>query len=173
MKKVAYIVFGVIIGIGVTISGDALADTAKSLIGKTIKSEMVVYVDGVKLNEAAPVIEGKTQLPVRKMAEIAGMELELKGNQVYLTTKKIEECAITGAVTPLTPAEWMALKNELDFAKEYVKFIQEEITKIGSTSVNTAEEAQQVSVQIQFYGNLLSEYNAKIIELQMKLGVTQ
>lgn len=84
MKKMSYLAIGIALGIGLSASGEALAALATSLIGKTVQSEMTVYVDNKPLTEKAPTLNGRAYLPVRKMAEVAGLELSVKKDRIDL-----------------------------------------------------------------------------------------
>ncbi|MCQ4363133.1 hypothetical protein KQR54_18715 [Mycobacterium gordonae] len=88
VKKVSYILLGVIIGILLTASVGAYA-ASTGLIGKKIAAEMPVYVDGDKIPDVAIVVDGKSYLPVRKTADIAGLGLDLKNKSIYLTGNEV------------------------------------------------------------------------------------
>jgi hypothetical protein len=105
MKKMSYLAIGIALGIGLSASGEALAALAVSLIGKTVQSEMTVYVDNKPLSEKAPTLNGRAYLPVRKMAEVAGLELSVKKDRIDLKKPpEVKQPTPTPLPTPtLTP----------------------------------------------------------------------
>ncbi|MBC8078868.1 MAG: hypothetical protein H7X86_00870 [Gorillibacterium sp.] len=120
MKKASYLAMGIALGIGLSASGEALAAVTNSLIGKTVKSEFSVYVDNRKLPDKAPVVEGRSYLPVRKLAQITGMELTIRNDAIYLKTPVKEEINVNTEQTdkiptdrPLTPEEILKYQQEL------------------------------------------------------------
>ena len=92
MKK---IIIAFIAGALVMVSGQALADTV-SQIGKKVDSEASVYVNGEKVSDAI-IIQGKSYVPGRDVAEALGGTVEWKGSENaimisnFTTDEEIEE----------------------------------------------------------------------------------
>lgn len=68
MSKNFRFVAGIVVGIILSISTTAFADTI-SLIGKKIDGEFAVTLEGKQLSSKAGVIEGTSYLPVRAVSE--------------------------------------------------------------------------------------------------------
>lgn len=90
MKKWTYLVSGVIIGAVVTTAGSAFADQVKSLIGKKVTGEYVVVVNGKTLSDKGAVIDGRTNVPVRGVAEALGAEIKLEDKKVIVNTEETQ-----------------------------------------------------------------------------------
>lgn len=86
MKKYAYVLGGVLIGIVISFSSTAFADQIKTLVGKKVVSEYTVYVNGFALKDKAPVIDGTTNVPLRSLSESLGADIKVEGKTVYITT---------------------------------------------------------------------------------------
>jgi len=95
VKPMKKIIIAFIAGALVMVSGQALADTV-SQIGKKVDSEASVYVNGEKVSDAI-IIQGKSYVPGRDVAEALGGTVEWKGSENaimisnFTTDEEIEE----------------------------------------------------------------------------------
>jgi RNA polymerase-binding transcription factor DksA len=85
-----YIFGGFLLGVVVAISGTTAYAAVQSMVGKKVTGEMVVIVDGQTLADKGAVIEGKTNAPVRALAESLGVDLSVEGKNIYISTSKQE-----------------------------------------------------------------------------------
>ena len=85
MKRLAYIALGIFIGVSLTISAGAYA-ASSGLIGKKVTSEVDVNVNGSKIADRGAVVDGRTYLPVRTIANILGASTSYESGEVLLTT---------------------------------------------------------------------------------------
>lgn len=90
MKKWTYLISGVIIGAVVTTAGSAFADQVKSLIGKKVTGEYVVVVNGKTLTDKGAVIDGRTNVPVRGVADAIGADIKVKDKKIIVTTEETQ-----------------------------------------------------------------------------------
>ena len=116
MKKY---VIGIIIGVTLAISSQAVAGTTSNM-GKKVQAEYIVTVDGGSLDVKAVNIGGVTMSPNRALADAVGYNIALE-NGVVVFTKKKE--AVVGVDSE-------AVTNELDKINARLKTLQAEISKI-------------------------------------------
>lgn len=95
LSKVSHLLLGVVIGVGLTASAGAYAASATK-IGKKVAGEIAVFLNGKEAPTKAIVVDGTSYLPVRWTAEAAGLGLEVKGKDVYLTKKEIPNTSSNG-----------------------------------------------------------------------------
>lgn len=100
MKKIAYLVGGVLIGFVLSTTTGAFAETVKSMIGKKVTGEYSVIVDGKALNDKGAIIDGKANIPVRGISEALGAEIKVSGKTITVTT--IESSTEGNAVSETT-----------------------------------------------------------------------
>ncbi|MMZ63384.1 hypothetical protein D1872_256340 [compost metagenome] len=86
MKKWSYIIIAFLLGVVVSSSSGVVSAQVKSLIGKKVTGEMTVFVNDQKLLEKGAVIDGKTNAPVRALADSLGVELKVEGNTIYISS---------------------------------------------------------------------------------------
>lgn len=100
MKKWAYMASGILIGVVVATSGSAVAAQVKSLVGQKVSGEFTVVVNNKKLSDKGPVINGRTNAPVRAITEALGADLKVEGKTLYITTDSItDESSANGNVS--------------------------------------------------------------------------
>lgn len=86
MKKWVYIISSFILGIVVATSGSAFAAQIKSLVGQKVTAELNVVLNGKTLTDKGAVINNKTEVPVRAIADALGGTVNLNGSTVTITT---------------------------------------------------------------------------------------
>ncbi|MEK4141812.1 2,' 3'-cyclic nucleotide 2'-phosphodiesterase [Paenibacillus sp. FSL M7-0547] len=87
MKKLTYMLSGIVIGAVLMASSSAFADQIKSLTGKTVAGEYTVRVDGKTLNEKALIVDNKAHVPLRAVSDSLGAKIEVEGKNIEITTK--------------------------------------------------------------------------------------
>lgn len=87
MKKIAYIVGGILIGFVFSTAGGVFADTVKSMVGKKVTGEYSIIVNGKSLSDKGAVIEGKANIPVRGISEALGANVKVEGKIITITTE--------------------------------------------------------------------------------------
>lgn len=84
MKKVGYIIIGLIMGVSLSIAGSVYgADII--LLGKTIQGQTPVYLDGEKLDDAI-IVDGKSYGPIRKIGEASGNTVSFEEGEIHLNS---------------------------------------------------------------------------------------
>lgn len=75
MKK---FLLGLLVGIAITVSSSAFADTTSTKVEAYLKNDLPIYLDGkkVNLNNAPIIYEGNTYLPLRETATIMGKDVQ-------------------------------------------------------------------------------------------------
>lgn len=86
MKKWAYLLSGVIIGVVVTASSSAAVAQVKSLIGQKVTGEYTVNVNGKTLEDKGVVVNGRTNAPVRAISDAIGAQLTIEGKTINIVT---------------------------------------------------------------------------------------
>lgn len=134
MKK---IVAAFLCGVILTFSGQVFADSI-SRIGKKVGSEATVLLDKEKLSDAI-VIEGKSYLPVRDIAEAFGADVE------YIPASKTEKAVIelTSAV-PSTDGSTIPATHQIVILKQKMEPLVAELAQLESANIIHEEELQQV-----------------------------
>ncbi|MEI2285029.1 hypothetical protein [Paenibacillus polysaccharolyticus] len=84
IKNLSLVTSGLVLGIGISFSGDISAATSKLLGGKVGKV-MTVTLDNKNIGEA-PVIGGTSYVPVRTAANSLGLEVTVEGNEIKLSS---------------------------------------------------------------------------------------
>ncbi|MDR0270998.1 copper amine oxidase [Paenibacillus sp.] len=86
MKKSIYILSGIVIGAVIATSSSAFAAQIKSMIGQKVTGEYTVIVNGKELVNKGAVIAGKTNAPVRDLANALGADLKMDGKTINITS---------------------------------------------------------------------------------------
>ncbi|WP_138756539.1 hypothetical protein [Paenibacillus sinopodophylli] len=114
MKKVYYVITGIVVGVVLSVGTSAYATEISALVGKKIQSEWTVTLDGTQIDNAI-IVDGKSYAPVRSISEAVGLEVGFQGKNVILNTKKAG-----GDV--LTKTE--SLEMSIEATKSDIKFYQ-------------------------------------------------
>lgn len=88
LKNISLVLSGVALGVAISFSGDISAATSK-LIGGKVGKVMTVSLDDKSIGEA-PVIGGTSYIPVRAAANELGLEVNVSGNEIKLTSPEEE-----------------------------------------------------------------------------------
>ncbi len=155
MKK---FVVGIIVGVALTVSVTAAADSV-SLLGKKITSETEVYLDG-KLFDTAPVVDGTSLAPLRKAYETAGYKVTYKERKVYLESPEKGVESVTGTIPAPTPVQ-VETPDVVD-----PKFIE---MQIGKTAVEIQTQRIISNPENGFSKEEQEDAKKKIPELETKL----
>lgn len=173
MKK---FISGVIVGALIFGAIPGVYAASKSFVGKKIATELTVYFNGKKLDDAAIVAEGKSYLPVRKMAELSGLTLELKGSEIYLKSKgavKTESNATTPTPT-LSPALKKDYEERLEQTKKGIAELEKtlaEMLEVDRTGWPDDVVSSTMSI-VEGTKNELARLYANKAEYEAKLGIT-
>jgi hypothetical protein len=98
MKKWTYLLSGIVIGVIVATSGSAVAGQVKSLIGQKVTGEYTVIVNGKTLQDKGAVIAGRTNVPVRAIADAIGANLKVEGKTINIITDSVSVVGPTPAI---------------------------------------------------------------------------
>lgn len=109
MKKAKYVIFGILIGLLMSVSFTVAADTV-SLIGKKIGGESEVLLNGEYLDTAI-IVNGKSYAPVRAIGEAAGYDVDFINKKVILETPK-EEAAVEVDMKAAIESKMNSVKNQ-------------------------------------------------------------
>lgn len=97
MKKWASLAVAFIIGVVVASSSGTVLAKVQSLVGQKVTGELKVIVNGKELADKGAVVNGRTNAPVRAIAEAIGGEVELSGDTVNITTKATPSTQTNGS----------------------------------------------------------------------------
>lgn len=138
MKKAAYMVGGILIGIVLASSTGAFADSVKSLIGKKVTGEYTVVVNGEKIADKGAVIDGRANVPVRGISEALGADIKVSGKTITVTTS---EPAGTDDAVPEQPKTATAGNKYAGSTKES---LQELKASIETNRIKPVEEGIEI-----------------------------
>lgn len=172
MKK---FISGVIVGALIFGALPGAFAASKSFVGKTIKSELSVYFNGKKLEDSAIVTEGKSYLPVRKVAELSGLTLELKGSDIYLKSKGAIKMENAPTPTPtLSPALKQDYEERLRQAKKSISDLEASLAQLQTIDASKWPEDQVADLRktIDVTKSDLTRLYANKAEYEAKLGIT-
>lgn len=88
MKKAAYIAGSFLLGVMVAASAGTVSAKVKSLIGQKVTGEVSVVVNGNPLEDKGAVIDGKTTVPIRSLADALGADFKYKGGTIYIESEQ-------------------------------------------------------------------------------------
>ncbi|RUS41842.1 hypothetical protein [Cohnella sp. AR92] len=152
MKRVPYILLGMLVGIALTISAGAYAANS-GLIGKKITAEVPIVLDGKKISEKGSVAGGTTLLPVRSLAGLFGADVKYTDGTVYLTSTEVGGAAVPEATTSPTAANQLTeeelkkkiadLDSRIEMALLTYNETQEVIDRM-STDPNAEKEVERL-----------------------------
>jgi hypothetical protein len=92
MKKISFLILGIIIGAALAITTSAYADDIKSeissMIGKKVQGSFPLTIGGKKAAKDVIVIENTSYLPIRSAADLFGYEIAFDADLGVKLTKK-------------------------------------------------------------------------------------
>jgi hypothetical protein len=147
VKKWASLFGAFVLGVVVASSTGTVAAKVNSLIGKKVTAELTVVVNGKELADKGAVVDGRTNAPVRAIAEAVGGNVTLSGNTVTINTEQ-------KAVPSESKAELTAKKDKIETS---IKSTIEEIeitktkmenAKIPGTDRYEGEETYKAAIEI-------------------------
>lgn len=104
MKKWTYLISGIVIGATIATAGSAFADQVKSLVGKKVTAEYTVVVDGKTLPDKGAVIDGRTNVPVRGITQALGVDMQVEGKTIKITTETSGDSKDEGSTETTKPS---------------------------------------------------------------------
>ncbi|CAH1193503.1 hypothetical protein PAECIP111893_00479 [Paenibacillus plantiphilus] len=84
MKRVVYVIIGIMIGVLISFGIGASGGRLDSLIGKGIQGEREMYLNGEKIGTAV-IIDGQTFMPVRAMDGYFGVNFTLDSRKIVFS----------------------------------------------------------------------------------------
>ncbi|MCY9593713.1 hypothetical protein PC41400_21545 [Paenibacillus chitinolyticus] len=87
MKKYLYLLFGIFIGLGLSLGIGAHAEVT-SMIGKVVEGSFPVLINGEKSEKDALVVDGTSYLPVRSAGQLFGYDVSFIDSQVILKARE-------------------------------------------------------------------------------------
>lgn len=139
MKKWAYLLGGIAIGALVATSGNALAAQVKSLVGQKVTGEYKVVVNGQELQDKGAVIGGRTNAPVRAIADSIGAELKVDNKTKTITITTDQSSSVSNGNTVSAPEN-----NEKSSLIKHKEFLETEIERL-TNSIKYHEEQYEKS----------------------------
>lgn len=122
MKKYAYLWIGILVGIAFGVSFGIIGDLLSGSSGKKIENEVEVIVDGSKLGTAI-VVDGKSFVPVRNMAEAAGYTIHLQEKKIVLVKKPSRQMYLEGI--RMADKRIRELENSRQFVEKVLEDMKE------------------------------------------------
>lgn len=175
MKNHSRLIVGIIIGVALSVSSTALAETF-SVVGKKIEGEFPVTVNGTKLTTNAGVIEGTSYLPVRVISESLGLTVSFDSKEGIAL--KSDESTVTPAEAPSATA--IMINSELEALRSRITSINKEIesykSKLDKEKSLEKPDSQSISILEQIISECekaIATKEAQITELEARLKELQ
>lgn len=176
MKKLAYIAGGIIIGVVVSTTGAAFADTVKSMVGKKVTGEYTVIVDGKTLSDKGAVIDSKANVPVRALSEALGADVSVNGKTITITSEETasneDESIQTSPSSTANNKYFGGSKSSLEDSKQIIlnKVLApaqtglEKVTKEyeGIKAAGDAESTRLAKQKVDEYQKLVDDAQAEL-----------
>lgn len=105
MKKLVYVIGGVLFGFILATSASTFADGVKSLIGTKVSGEYTVIIDGKRLVDKGAIIDGKANVPVRGISDALGADVKVSGKTITITSEELKSEG-TSASSTNEYADW-------------------------------------------------------------------
>lgn len=138
MKKWTYLISGIVIGAMIATAGSAFAEQVKSLVGKKVTAEYTVVVDGKTLPDKGAVIDGRTNVPVRGITQALGVDMQVEGKTIKITTETSGDSKDEGSAETTKPST-----SENKYMGGTKKSLEELKHSIENNRIKPAEEGRQ------------------------------
>jgi hypothetical protein len=160
MKK---ILFGIIIGIAISVPTTIFANDVVSVIGKKIDKEVNVLFLGKKLEKKAPLVDGTTYVPIREIAERLSFAVEFINGEVIIKSPNEEQIKIIVAINQHKLDIQEIKKNIMNNEQMIKEMEQGKIFNSLSPQEKQIEIRKEVSAE---WGNKLKELEKELSELE-------
>lgn len=143
-KYIVGALFGLLLAIPLTTFGEQIS----SIVGKQVKGEHPVIVDGKHLSKNAISIDGTTYAPLRAVADAVGYDIAFTNNSVILSSPTKEGDLVDTTSTPTTLAEPSPFTlKDIEFSinrlKSSIEFAKDNIAKFETAGSTDAVEEQK------------------------------
>ncbi|MFF2887857.1 hypothetical protein [Paenibacillus sp. NPDC057967] len=157
---------------------------SKSLIGRTIKSEAAVTLNGKDIGQAL-IIDGVSYAPVRVIAEASGLEVGYKKGEVILTTET--DVTIDKQAADIEPVsieamqkekkrleiESQTLSNYINDADKVIAIHKDALSKVDDTLKETYEEMiDKAEEEKAGYQRRLAEIESRLAKIEVALSAS-
>ncbi|MNJ53781.1 hypothetical protein D3C77_491890 [compost metagenome] len=139
MKKWASLAVAFILGVVVASSSGTVLAKVQSLVGQKVTGELKVIVNGKELADKGAVVNGRTNAPVRAIADAIGGEVVLSEDTVNITTSNVETPVSQQNQNPVIDGVYYT-KNELLNKK---KVLEESLEALEKSRVSQEAEAKK------------------------------
>lgn len=181
MKKSAYVIGGVVIGIVLATTTSALADGVRSLVGKKVTGEYTVIVNGKTLSDKGAIIDGRANVPVRGVSEALGADIKVSNKTITVTNSISEQVdrPSTGGSSEYTGWSKTDLENRrstlIEKILEPTKAEREKIVKDLEKAKSEGSEIQISSLekQLALYDADIAKYTADLENVEAALAAIQ
>lgn len=177
MKKVAYIVGGILIGFVLSTSTGVFADSVKSLVGKKVSGEYTIVVNGEKLTDKGAIIDGKANVPVREYSKALGADVTVSGKTITVTTTSQSEDIDQGSDNKYTGQSKTSIESSLKVLRENIleptiKGREEIVSEIKRLTEAGADEVviDSRKAQLATYDADIAKANADIAQAEAALA---
>ncbi|CAM3887325.1 hypothetical protein COLU111180_12655 [Cohnella lubricantis] len=174
MKKLSYILLGVLLGVAITASAGAYA-ASSGLIGSKVAGMKEVKLNGKSVGQAA-IINNSSYLPVRAISEAMRLNIDLSGGVIGLNSSTpdfvqdptIEEARLNDLQTKreiiLRQINSPIFVSDLDTWRKAVPYYQNELL--------TAADFQKADLEAKLADaqKNLQDFEAKLADLQAQLA---
>jgi hypothetical protein len=188
-------VIGGICGLMLGMAGTAYADDIATMIGKTIDGEAPVYLDNSKVDTAV-IVDGRSYVPVRSLAEAEGKSVFFNEGGIYLETpevttpeepvKTVTDEVYEDPTTPTTPVtvtptpangmpEYVTATQAQESKELKIKHLEYRIASLNQTiadyqdmymRMSTEEGKQKALANIESTKAILAQVQAELDELK-------
>ena len=180
MKKIAYIVGGILIGIVISTTSSVLADGVKSLVGKKVTGEYTVVVNGTTLSDKGAIIDGKANVPVRGISEALSADIKVEGKTINVTTNNIQSEETSVVSNKHVGRSKADLEESLSIFRDKIlapnlegkTTIEEEIAYYKTSGMKPEEYAARTKA-LEEYNERIDKARAEIADIEAAIGATK
>lgn len=184
MKKVGYLVIGLLAGSILSTTAGAVAAQVKSLVGTKVVAEYMVTVDGKQLSDKAAIVDNKAMVPLRAVSDSLGAGIKLDSKNKKIEVVSAETTISSNEVAPETN-KYMG-RSEVDLSKSLENYknnilaptvierdqIKNQVEALeNSIATNTADIKESASLeakkkQLAEYEQMIKDAEAEILLIQ-------
>lgn len=171
MKNLRGYIIGALVGVVLTISGQAFAGSI-SFVGKKITEENSVIVNGKELPVKAVNINGTSFTPNRALANELGLDIDFKNNTIYFSDK--ETAPMNAENGTATSSD--TIRDQLKALEEQISAVYQERYPYSKKSAEltleainaTPERKAEIEAELKEIDKISGPLSAKIAELEAR-----
>lgn len=159
-------IFGIIIGITISVPTTIFADEVISIIGKRIETEVNVTMLGQKLDEKAPLLDGTTYVPIRAVTEKLDLVAEFVNGEVVIKRPNEDQLLLISKIS-VKKEEIAERESQIEINKQMIQDLEKRvIDEAGKTDYLPGFAP---AAQLKIRQGIGVELNTSLAKLQAEL----